>query len=56
MKLCSFPNEAVNIADNILLIVELAWDVGIKTKGIIIVSEERGVTIILQFATKCSGL
>ncbi len=30
MELRSFPNEAISIAGNILLIVELAWDVGVK--------------------------
>jgi len=56
MELCPFPNEAVNVLSNILLIAELAWDVGVKAKGVTIVSEENGVAIILQFATKCSSL
>ena len=56
MKLRSFPNKAVNIVGNILVIAKLAWDVGIKAKGVTIVSEENGVAIILQFATKCSSL
>jgi len=40
MELRPFPNEAVNVAGNILVIVKLAWDVGIKTKSVTIVSEE----------------
>lgn len=56
MELRSFPNEAVDIADNVLLIVELAGNVGIKAKGITVVSEENRLAIILQSATKCSGL
>ena len=56
MELRPSPNEAVNIAGNILVIVELAWDVGIKAKSITIVSKENGMAIILQFATKCSSL
>jgi hypothetical protein len=56
MELRSFPNEVVNVAGNVLVIVKLAWDVGIKAKGITIVSEENGVAIILQFAMKCSSL
>ena len=47
MELCSFPNEAVDIADNVLLIVELAGNVGIKAKGITVVSEENRLAIIL---------
>jgi len=34
MELRPSTNEAVNIAGNILVIVELAWDVGIKAKSI----------------------
>jgi hypothetical protein len=58
MKLRLFPNEAVNITGYILLIVELAckFIFGIEAKGVIIISEENGVAIMLQPATKCSGL
>jgi hypothetical protein len=56
MKLHPWPNEAVNIAGNILLIVKLARNVVIEAKCITIVSEEDGAAIILQLATKCSGL
>jgi len=56
MELCSFSNEAVNVVGNILLIAELAWNVGMKAKGVTIVLEENGVAIILQFVTKYSSL
>ena len=56
MELRAFSNEAVNIAGNILLIVELAWNVSVKAKGITIVPEENRVAVVLQFATKWSCL
>jgi len=48
MELHSFSNKGINVADNILVIVELVWD--IKAKSITIVSEKNEVAIILQFA------
>ena len=56
MKLCAWPNEAVNILGNMLLIVKLARNVVIEAKCITIESEEDRAAIILQLATKCSSL
>ena len=54
MELHSFSNKGINVADNILVIVELVWD--IKAKSITIVSEKNEVAIILQFAMEWTQL
>lgn len=56
MELGPFPNEAVNVAHDILLIVKLAWNVSIEAKRVTIESEEHALAVILQFTTKCSSL